>query len=75
MSKDNVFQSIISLTGTDFKTGKNAPMTTAPSWCRRYPDSVRQEGVAIKQMRVRICRNKEIKSQENSILVDVSAKT
>jgi hypothetical protein len=74
MSKDNVFQSIVSLTGNDFKIGKNAPMTTVPSWCSRYSDSDRQDEVAKVQMRVGICSSQVKKRQENSILIDVSAK-
>ena len=74
VSKNNVFQSIVELGVDSLMRGKNAPMTTDPSWCSTYSDSVRLKGVAMIQMSVGICKNQKIKSQENSIFRDVSAK-
>ena len=74
MPKSNVFPSIVKLERELVKRGKNAPMTTDPSWCSMYSDSVRPRGAAMIQMGVRICKNQKIKSQEKSILRVVSAK-
>ena len=72
--KSIVFQSIVKLGVNSLMRGKNAPMITDPSWCSTNSVSVRLKGVAMIQMSVGICKNQKIKSQENSIFRDVSAK-